>query len=82
MTELVKIYAWRRQAGLRVCPHRGAEIWALHALAALDPAPLAESGRPWMTWVWGTAAIVDGFIGLVTRGLGAVIEEAGCQSRE
>jgi L-rhamnonate dehydratase len=51
MTELVKIYALARQAGLRVCPHRGAELWGLHALAALDPEPLAKSGRPWMTWV-------------------------------
>ena len=38
---------------IRVCPHRGAEIWSLHAIAALDPHPLAESGRPWMSWVQG-----------------------------
>lgn len=51
MTELVKIYHAAQSAGLRVCPHRGAEVWALHAIAALDANPLAESGRPWMTWV-------------------------------
>ncbi len=62
MSELIKIYRMARQAGLRVCPHRGAEVWALPALAALDPEPLAESGRPWMTWVGGQPPIVDGFI--------------------
>ncbi|MEK6233965.1 MAG: hypothetical protein N2C14_04575, partial [Planctomycetales bacterium] len=51
MTELVKIYRAAREAGLRVCPHRGSEPWSLHAIAALDPDPLAESGRPWMTWI-------------------------------
>ena len=62
MTELVKIYRLANQHGVRVCPHRGAEIWALPALAALDRQPLAESGRPWMTWVGGQPAIVDGTI--------------------
>ena len=53
LTELVKIYELGRRYGMRVCPHRGSEVWALHAIAALDPDPLAESGRPWMTWVGG-----------------------------
>jgi L-rhamnonate dehydratase len=76
MTELVKIYAMAKKAGLRVCPHRGAEIWGLHAVAALDPDPLAESGRPWMTWVGGQPAIVDGFIQLTDApGFGVVIDE-------
>lgn len=76
MTEMVKIYALAQQAGLRVCPHRGAELWGLHAIAGLDPAPLAESGRPWMTWVGGQPAIVDGFIELGDEpGFGVRIDE-------
>ena len=31
------------------------------AIAALDPQPLAESGRPWMEWVGGKPTIIDGF---------------------
>jgi len=62
LTELIKIYALAAKAGLRVCPHRGAEIWALHAIAALDKQPLAESGRPWMTWVEGQPLIENGGI--------------------
>lgn len=72
LTELVKIYEMAKRAGLRVCPHRGAEVWALHALAALDPEPLAESGRPWLTWVRGQPPIRDGFIRLTDApGFGA-----------
>jgi hypothetical protein len=36
----------------------------LHAIAALDADPLAESGRPWMTWVHGQPPIQDGMIQL------------------
>lgn len=76
MTELVKIYRRAQAAGLRVCPHRGAEIWTLPALAALDPRPLAESGRPWMTWVGGQPPIRDGFIEVPAGpGFGVKIEE-------
>jgi L-rhamnonate dehydratase len=76
LTELVKIYQMASQAGLRVCPHRGAEVWGLHAIAALDPEPLAESGRPWMTWVKGQPAIVDGGIRLTDApGFGVAIDE-------
>ena len=59
LTQLVAIYELARTHDVRVCPHRGAEPWGLHAIAALDPQPLAESGRPWMEWVGGTE-IVDG----------------------
>ncbi len=77
MTQLVKIYALAHAAGLRVCPHRGAEIWSLPALAALDPEPLAESGRPWIDWVPGQPAIQDGFIDLPEGwGFGADIDES------
>jgi L-rhamnonate dehydratase len=75
LTELVKIYCMARAAGLRVCPHRGAEVWALHALAALDPEPLAESGRPWLTWVRGQPPVRDGMIRLGGEpGFGAGID--------
>jgi L-rhamnonate dehydratase len=81
MTELVKIYKRARRAGLRVCPHRGAEVWALHALAALDPEPLAESGRPWMTWVGGQPPIRDGLIQLTAEpGFGVSIDETHLQT--
>jgi L-rhamnonate dehydratase len=76
MTELVKIYRCAMEHGVRVCPHRGAELWSLHAIAALDPRPLAESGRPWMTWVGGQPALVDGMIEAPSGpGFGAVISE-------
>ena len=62
LTELVKIYKMAETFGVQVCPHRGSEVWALHAIAALDPDPLAESGRPWMTWVAGQPEIDQGMI--------------------
>ena len=75
LTELVKIYRLAQAAGLRVCPHRGAEVWALHAIAALDAEPLAESGRPWLTWVRGQPPVRDGTIRLSDEpGFGARVE--------
>lgn len=62
MTEMVKIYAMARKAGLRVVPHRGVEVWGLHALAALDDQPLAESPRPWIDWVRGQPQINAGIV--------------------
>ncbi|MED5401517.1 MAG: enolase C-terminal domain-like protein, partial [Planctomycetota bacterium] len=77
LTELVKIYRMAEGTGIRVCPHRGSELWALHALAGLDPDPLPESGRPWMTWVGGQPPIQDGLVTLSDRpGLGVEIDEA------
>ncbi|WP_298864101.1 mandelate racemase/muconate lactonizing enzyme family protein [uncultured Gimesia sp.] len=76
LTELIKIYTMADEAGLRVCPHRGCEIWALHAIAALDRNPLAETGRPWMTWVAGQPAIQNGIIEISDRpGFGLTIDE-------
>jgi L-rhamnonate dehydratase len=76
MTQLVRIYELARRHNMRVCPHRGAELWALPALVALDPAPLAESGRPWMTWVGGQPPIRDGFIEVADApGFGVTIDE-------
>jgi L-rhamnonate dehydratase len=77
LTELVRIYALAQRHSVRVCPHRGAEIWALHALAALDPQPLAETGRPWMTWVGGQPPLRDGALQLSdAAGFGVRIDEA------
>ncbi len=80
LSEVIKIYEMANRSGVRVCPHRGAEVWALHALAALDPKPLAESGRPWMTWVGGQPPIRDGHIQLTDRpGFGVEVDEASLQ---
>ena len=78
LTELIRIYEMASEhEEIRVCPHRGAEIWSLHAIAALDPHPLAESGRPWMSWVQGQPPIVDGWIDVPDRpGFGLQIDEA------
>ena len=76
LTQLVKIYEMASQYGVRVCPHRGSEVWALHAIAALDPQPLAESGRPWMTWVEGQPRIENGTVQLVERpGFGVTFDD-------
>ncbi len=76
LTELVKIYGMAQQHHLRVCPHRGSEVWALHAIAALDPEPLAESGRPWMTWVEGQPQVENGMIQLGSEpGFGVRFDE-------
>ena len=62
LTELLRIYKMGERHGIRVCPHRGSEIWALHAIASIDPNPLAESGRPWIDWVNGQPEIADGSV--------------------
>jgi L-rhamnonate dehydratase len=77
MTQLVEVYRMAAEHKLRVCPHRGAEVWALPALTALDPLPLAESGRPWLTWVGGQPPIRDGYIDVPDEpGFGVTIDEA------
>lgn len=77
MTELVKIYRHAEGTGVRVVPHRGAEVWGLHAIAALDrTAPLAESGRPWMTWVRGQPPVHAGRVAVPAGpGFGVWLEE-------
>ncbi len=76
MTEMVKIYHMAKAKGLEVCPHRGAELWGLHAIAGLSQDPLAESGREWMTWVKDQPAIEQGSITLGDApGFGATINE-------
>eukprot|EP01052_Picozoa_sp_SAG31_P041246 SAG31_NODE_6201_length_2126_cov_3.087321_2_plen_272_part_00 len=36
MTPLVEIYRLSRRHGVRLCPHRGSEVWSLHAMLALQ----------------------------------------------
>ncbi len=67
LTQIKAIYALGKVEGVRVCPHRGAEVWGLHAIAALDDEPLAESPRPWITWLRGQPEIVKGFIDVSDR---------------
>ncbi len=77
MTEMVKIYQMADAAGLEVCPHRGAELWGLHAIAGLSKNPLAESGRPWMTWIGGQPPIENACITPTDApGFGVTIDEA------
>lgn len=78
LTELIRVYEIAAEYDdIRVVPHRGSEIWSLHAIAALDPNPLAESGRPWMSWVEGQPSIEDGFVNVPDRpGFGIEIDEA------
>ncbi len=64
LTELLKIYKMGEKYRVRVCPHRGSEIWALHAIASIDPHPLAESGRPWIDWVDGQPEIENGSVAI------------------
>jgi L-rhamnonate dehydratase len=67
MTELLKIYQMVEGTEIVVCPHRGAEAWSLHAIAAFGDPPFAESGRPWMTWVKGSPVIEGGLAALSSR---------------
>ncbi|MFN8522451.1 MAG: mandelate racemase/muconate lactonizing enzyme family protein [Chloroflexota bacterium] len=62
MTQLAKVFKLGAERGVWVVPHRGAEVWGLHAIAALSDRPLAESGRPWITWLAGEPGIQNGSI--------------------
>jgi L-rhamnonate dehydratase len=62
MTTLVEIYRIAQAAGLRVCPHRGSEAFALPAIAALDNSPLAESPRKWFNCLTGWPVIENGYV--------------------
>lgn len=53
LTTLLSVYEMAKQAGLRVCPHRGSEPFAIPAIAAIDPTPLAESPRRWFHAIRG-----------------------------
>lgn len=60
MTTLIEVYRMAQERGVRVCPHRGSEAFALPAIAALDSAPLAESPRSWFQCLTGTPRIQHG----------------------
>ena len=63
--------------GIWVVPHRGSEVWGLHAILALADRPLAEGGRPWITWVQGAPKIIDGTIGPPSGpGFGVTFDDA------
>lgn len=63
MTVMREVFALGQANGIWVVPHRGSEVWGLHAILALADQPLAEGGRPWVTWVQNAPPIVDGMIG-------------------
>lgn len=62
MTTLVEIYRMAKQRGVRVVPHRGAEAYAVHAIAALDQQPLAESPRTWFNCLRGAPGLQSGMV--------------------
>jgi len=64
LTTVVDVYRMAKAAGIKVCLHRGCEPFALHALAALDPQPLAESPRTWFNCLRGAPQIERGVIRL------------------
>lgn len=57
LTTLVDVYRMAQDRGVRVCPHRGCEAFALPAIAALDLQPLAESPRSWFQCLTGIPKI-------------------------
>lgn len=76
MTVMRELFAMGQANGIWVVPHRGSEVWGLHAILALADQPLAEGGRPWVTWVQGAPAITDGTIGApVGPGFGVTFDE-------
>jgi L-rhamnonate dehydratase len=77
MTVVRQIFALGQANGIWVVPHRGSEVWGLHAILALADRPLAEGGRPWITWVRGAPPIVDGMIGPPSGpGFGVTFDDA------
>jgi len=64
LTTLIDVYRMAQAAGLRVCPHRGCEPFALPAIAALDLQPLAESPRTWFNCLQNAPKIHEGVIRL------------------
>jgi L-alanine-DL-glutamate epimerase-like enolase superfamily enzyme len=77
MTVMRDIFALGQANGIWVVPHRGSEVWGLHAILALADRPLAEGGRPWVTWVQGEPPIERGTIGPPAGpGFGVSFDEA------
>jgi L-alanine-DL-glutamate epimerase-like enolase superfamily enzyme len=79
LTALRRIFALAAERDVWVVPHRGAEVWGLHAIAALSDRPLAESGRPWVTWLRGAPAIDRGTITMTgAPGFGVELDPRAC----
>lgn len=77
MTVMREVFALGQANGIWVVPHRGSEVWGLHAILALADRPLAEGGRPWVTWVKGEPKIQNGTIGPPTGpGFGVDFDQA------
>lgn len=77
MTTMREVFALGQANGIWVVPHRGSEVWGLHAILALADRPLAEGGRPWVTWVNGAPPIVDGMVTAPTApGFGVTFDES------
>jgi L-rhamnonate dehydratase len=75
MTTLVEVYRLAKAANLRVCPHRGSEPYALAAIAAIDPTPLAESPRRWFRGITGMPDDrVESMQLLESKGFGVSVE--------
>ena len=78
LTQVRQIYAQALTHGARVVPHRGSEVFGLHAVLALEAgAPLAESGRPWMDWVGGRE-LAGGRARLAGDGSGFGVDLSAC----
>ena len=72
---MIEIYRLAAEAGIRVCPHRGSEPYAIHAIAALDPRPLAEAPRDWFGCLQGASPIANGSVTVPDRpGFGVTVE--------
>ncbi|MCC6174819.1 MAG: hypothetical protein IT305_05915 [Chloroflexi bacterium] len=82
MTVMKQLFPLGQANGAWVVPHRGGEIWGLHAIAALADRPLAETGRPWVTWVQGQPRVVGGAFTLpIGPGFGVSFDESLTQRR-
>jgi L-rhamnonate dehydratase len=77
-TTVNDVYRLALAAKIRVIPHRGCEPFALHAIAAFDPQPLAESPRSWFNCLKGAPQIDKGVIRLNDApGFGVSVELPG-----
>ncbi|MBA3429633.1 MAG: mandelate racemase/muconate lactonizing enzyme family protein [Actinobacteria bacterium] len=77
MTTMRQIFELGQANGIWVVPHRGSEVWGLHAIFGLSDRPLAETGRPWVTWVQGTPTVEDGWVAPPTGpGFGVTFDDA------
>ena len=64
MTTLKNLYEKASDRYLRVCPHRGGEPFALHAIAAFDAMPLVDEARYWNERYLDSPQPVDGVVRL------------------